>query len=277
MTQNPNPSPADNFDDVEAKAALERKEASYPKKEDGSVDVDALAPDEAAVYWKDRHDASTRGFHQFKSKADQTLAEKEAELEALKKSPAPAPTKTEIDAAAANAETLEQFEQSIPNFDILDPDTQANLRGIFRGVDAKIRGALSNDPGVAFARQTYNENKWETAFNSILPQFGEPLAKAKADFKSKYFQPNNVPDNITELLITFAKSYLFDHAKEAGAQEERDKAARIDPLRGNGGPKEPTSGMTIDDWEHLRTTNPKAFAARSAEYNAQVEAGQLTE
>lgn len=267
MSQNnPNPSP-DNFDDVEAKAELERKEADYPKKADGSVDVDALTPEQRAEYWKARHDASTRGFHSYKAKTDKEIAD-------LKKSPNPsAPSKEAIDAAAANAETLEDFEKAIPNFDLLDPDTQGNLRGIFRALENRVFSKLNSDPGVAFARQSYNEKKWDAAFDAVAPQFGEDLIKNKADFKSKYFQANNVPDNIEEILTQLAKAYLFDSAKEAGAAEERQRGQQIDLERGNGGPKAPTSGMTIDDWEHLRLTKPKVFAARAKEYEAWLAAG----
>jgi hypothetical protein len=270
MSQNnPNPNP-DNFDDVEAKAELERKEADYPKKADGSVNIDALTPEQASTFWKDRHDASTRGFHKFAAKTAE-------EMKALRESQPPQPSKEELEAAAAKAETLEDFEKAIPNFDLLDADTQTNLRAIFRTMEARVVSMLNKDPGVALARQTFNGQKWDDAFNRIAPMFGEDLTKEKENFKSKYFQPNNVPDNIEEILTQLAKSYLFDTARERGASEEREKQARIDLERGGGGPKAPQSGMSIDDWEHLRKTNPRAFAARSKEYNAQVAAGQLQE
>jgi hypothetical protein len=272
MSQNPNANPSpDNFNDVEAKAEQERKEAAYPKKTDGSVDVDALTTEQKAEYWKDRHDASTRGFHQFKAKTD-------AEIETLKKSLPPTPSKEAVNAAAANAETLEDFEKSIPNFELLDIDTQTNLRAIFTALENRVFSKLNNDPGVAFARQTFNEQKWEKAFNAIAPAFGEDLSKKKEDFKSKYFQPHNVPDNIEEILTQLAKSYLYDSAKEKGAEEARlQDQERVDLARGNGGPKSPQSGMSLDDWDHLRRTNPKEFARRAPEYNAAMAAGQLQE
>lgn len=273
MSQNNTPNPATDGFDIEALQELERKEADYPKKTDGSVDIDSLTSEQAASYWKDRHDASTRGFHSFKNKTDAEKADLAAKLEALEQSPNPTPTKTEIESAAANADTLEDFEKSIPNFDLLDPDTQGNLRGIFQALENRVFSKLNKDPGVAFARQTYADKKWSEAFDAIAPAFGEDLIKNKADFKSRYFQPNNVPDNIGEILTQLAKSYLFDAAKEAGAAEEREKNGRIDLERGNGGPKAPTSNMTIDDWEHLRMANPKAFAARSKEYDAWIAAG----
>lgn len=278
MTQNPTPNPAtDSFDDVELKAEMERKEASYPKKEDGSVDIDALTPEERADYWKDRHDASTRGFHSYKNKTDAEKRELAEKLEKLEQSPNPTPTKTEIESAANNADTLADFEKQIPNFELLDDDTQANLRAIFGAMNSQLDRRLNSDPGVVYGRQVVNEQKWDRAFEAIAPAFGQDLIAAKADFKSKYFQKDNVPDNIQEILTTLAKSYLYDTAAERGAQQARELDERIDPERGQGGPKIPTPSMSIDDWERLRLNNPKEFARRSKEFNEAMSTGKLAE
>lgn len=267
--QTPNPS-TDNFDDLELKQEMERKEASYPKKEDGSVDIDALTPEEASIYWKDRHDASTRGFHQFKAKTEEEMNE-------LRKSVPPAPAEQVVVEAAETAETLDEFEKNIPDFDLLDDSTQANLRAIFQAMDRRLQKNLDNDPGVKLARQTFAAQKWDESFNRIAPAFGTRLTEKREDFRARYFQANNVPDNIDEILTQLGKSYLYDQALEDGAAQERERNERIDPLRGTGGPKTPVSGMTIDDWERLRKTNPKAFAARSKEFDEQMASGQLDE
>lgn len=268
----PNPA-TDTLEDVEANAAQERMVADLPKRPDGSVDTDALTPEEAAAYWKNLHDAGARGFHKFKESKDREIADL---MTKVNLSPEATPSKTEVVAAAEEADTLQDFESAIPNFELLDPDTQDHLRAIFGAMSAKLEKRLNSDPGVAFARQTFAEQQWERAFEAVAPKFGTDLTSRKADFKAKYYNGGSVPPNIESILAELAKGYLYDVAREHGAQEERDRAGRIDLERG-GGPKEPSSTMTVDDWERLRQTNPQAFAARAAEFRQAMNTGQLAE
>lgn len=275
MAHTPNPT-TDTFDDVEGGAEAERREAGYPKKPDGSVDVDALTPEQAAAYWKSMHDATTTGFHKFKSTKDTEIENLKAELENARNAGNPTPTAAEVNSAAAGAETMADFESQIPNFDILDPETQAVLRAIFNRMDARLDKRFNSDPGLAFARRTVNERNWDLAFEKVAAEFPD-LAADKAAFKAKYFQANNVPENIAEILAQLAKVHLFDRARTIGAEDEAAKAKRIDLEAGGGRQVADPTAMTIDDWERLRTKNPKEFARRSAEFNAALDSGQLVE
>jgi len=260
----------DSFDDVELKAEMERKESSYPKNEDGSVDLDSMTSDEQASYWKDRHDASTRGFHQYKAKTDKEIAE-------LRVSPT-LPSKEVVEKAVSTTDTLEDFEKAIPDFEFLDASTQASLKGMFMAMDKRVSNALNNDVGVAMARKTFNTQKWEEAFNNVSAQFGGDLVSVKNEFKAKYFNPTvAVPSNIEQILTDLAKAFLYDTAKERGAKEALDDAGRVSLERSNGGIKEAPSGMSIDDWERLRKTNPLEFARRSKEFNDALNSGKLNE
>lgn len=248
--------------------------ADLPKKEDGSVDLDALTPEEKADYWKHRHDASTRGFHQFANKT-------KGEIEKLKQKPSHVqePVKEVVQQAADNAETMEEFAKAIPNFDFLDEDQQKSLYGVFNHIKTKLTQEFSKDPGIQYGRRVVAEKTWDNAFEAVAknPLFGEELAKRKAEFKNKYYNPSNVPGNIEEILTDLAKGYLFEHAREIGRQDTVIEDGRLDLNRTHGGPKNGGSKMTIDDWELLQKKNPQEFARRSKEYNAQLKAGELTE
>lgn len=277
MAHTPNPSP-DNLNDVEARAEAERREDGYPKKPDGSVDVAALTPEQAASYWKSMHDASTTGFHKFKSAKDTEIETLRSQLEEARNAGSRTPTDAEIE-AAAGAGTEAEFESQIPNFDVLDADTQASLRALFRAmetrVDSRLR-SLDADPGIAFARRTVNERKWDLAFDQAAASL-PGLAAEREAFKAQHFQANNVPDNIADILVQLGKSFLFDRAREIGATEERSKEGMIDLEAGGGGAQPDPTEMTIDDWERLRLKNPREFARRAPEYNAALAAGKLVE
>lgn len=248
--------------------------ADLPKKEDGSVDLDALTPEERADYWKHRHDASTRGFHQYSKKV-------KTEIEKLKttKSPESTPSKVVVQQAAENAETMDDFAKAIPNFEFLDEDQQKSLYGVFNHIKTQLVQQISQDPGVQHGRRVVAEKTWDDAFDAAAknPLFGNELAQKKADFKARYYNPQNVPGNIEEIITELAKGYLFETAREIGRKEIQEEEGRIEPLRQTGGPGNGGSKMTINDWHLLQQKNPQEFARRSKEYNAQLKAGELDE
>lgn len=283
--QNPNPvdqNDANSFDVdaiiAETQSAVAEEEingsevADLPKKEDGSVDLDACTPEEQAKYWKHRHDASTRGFHSFANKTKEKMNK-------LKSPTPPAPSKETVEAAAHNADTMEDFKNAIPNFENFDEDTKNSLVGIFNMLDKRAQDRISKDPGVQHGRKIAAEKAWDDAFSSVSsnPLFGAELTSRKADFKAKYFNPGNVPANIEEILTDLAKGYLFDVSRDIGRKEGEENAGRFDLHRTHGGPKTDTSAMTIDDWEELRLKNPQEFARRGKEYNEALKSGKLKE
>jgi hypothetical protein len=169
------------------------------------------------------------------------------------------------------------IENLYPGFENLGPDEQKNLLDFTNVVTNKAREDLYKDPAIAFARETFNGNKWEAAFAEVSAKFPE-LAKSKNEFKSKYFNPkNNVPDNIGSILEDLAKVHLFDKAKEIGAQQERDNADRIDLERNTGGDKTPPTKRSLSDWQRMAQENPGKFASLQKEYQADLASGHLRE
>lgn len=171
---------------------------------------------------------------------------------------------------------LDDAEVLYPGFEELDEDAQRNLLAYTDTVTKRAREEILKDPAISFARLAYNEKKFNDAFDAVSATYPE-LKNSKEDFKSKYFNPNNVPENIETILGDVAKIYLFDQAKEIGATEERNKAERIDLERGTGGDKEPQQSRTLDEWNRMAQENPAKFAKLSKEFNADMEAGKLKE
>lgn len=163
-----------------------------------------------------------------------------------------------------------------PGFENLDPEAQENLLKYTHAVTTKAKQEILKDPAIAFAQKTYNENKWDTAFSETVAQFPE-LAAAKGDFKAKFFNPKNVPDNISEILTTMAKSYLFDKARDLGAEEGRQVAERVQLEEPTGGDKTPSVHRSLADWQRLAQQNPAKFAAMKKEYEADLASGKLKE
>lgn len=155
-------------------------------------------------------------------------------------------------------------EELYPNFGELDEEAKTNLLAYTENIKRGVREELYKDPALAFARGNYNEHRWNEAFATTLATY--PEITDTEDFKSKYFNPQNVPDNIDEILQDVAKIYLFDKAKEIGADGERKKANRIEIETATGGEKTPTARRSIEDWDYLRRTNPAKFASLDKEY-----------
>lgn len=163
-----------------------------------------------------------------------------------------------------------------PGFENLDPEAQENLLKYTDAVTKKAEQQILSRPSIAFAEKTYNESKWDAAFAETSAKYPE-LAAAKAEFKSQYFNPKNVPDNISEILTTMAKSYLFDKARDIGAKEGLETAQRVQLEDPTGGDKTPSVHRSLADWQRLAQQNPAKFAAMKKEYEADIASGKLRE
>ena len=156
-------------------------------------------------------------------------------------------------------------EELIPNFGELDEEAQNNLLAYTRNIERKVTESIYKDPALSFAKGIYNEKRWDEAFQSVSEIYPE-LKESSQDFKSRYFNANNVPDNISEILNDVAKIYLFDKVKEIGAEEERKKSNRVELEHTTGGERVTTARRTLADWQELAQTNPAKFASLSKEY-----------
>lgn len=163
-----------------------------------------------------------------------------------------------------------------PGFEDLDDESKENLLKYTNTVQQRVREEIYQDPAIAFARRKYNEQKWNDAFAQLLQALPD-LNQIKDEFKAKYFNPDNVPENIVEILTTLAKGALFDKAKEIGAKErEAQEASRIELEKGSGGDKNPpVTKRTLDDWNRLRQENPAQFARESKQFNDDLQSGRI--
>lgn len=181
----------------------------------------------------------------------------------------------ELEAKARSQEQNNSMD-TYPGFEQLDEDAQKNLIAYTNLVTKRAKEEIYKDPAIAHSVNIYNQNKFETALNSVVAKFPD-LAQSKDDFKNKNFNPKNVPDNIEGILTDLAKAYLFDKATEIGAKKEREKASRIDMERATGGTKTPTVNRTLEDWTRMAQENPAKFAQLSKEYQSDMDSGKLKE
>lgn len=170
----------------------------------------------------------------------------------------------------------EATDDLIPGFENLDPEQQDGLIAYTNAVTKRTRDEIYKDPAIAFAKQNYNESKFNNALDLVVAQF-PALAANKEEFKALYFNANNVPDNIQEILESMAKVYLFDKAHDIGAEEAKAAAERVQLEDTTGGDRTPTARRTLSDWELMARTNPAKFASLKKEYEADIESGQLKE
>lgn len=161
-----------------------------------------------------------------------------------------------------------------PGFEELDEDAKRNLIAYTDTVTKRAKEEIYRDPAIAFAKKQYNEQVWDSAFNKALQEYPE-LAASKDEFKSKYYNVNNVPQNIDSILKDIAKIHLFDKAKEIGAKEETEKQSRIDLERNTAGKKDPTVKRSLEDWSRMASENPAKFSKLSKEYNEDMKSGKI--
>jgi hypothetical protein len=168
----------------------------------------------------------------------------------------------------------ENTDSYYPGFESLDEDAKQNLIAYTNTVTKRAKEELLKDPAIAFAKKQYNEQVWDSALQKTLRDYPE-LAETKDEFKSKYFNVNNVPTNIETILKDIAKIHLYDKAKQIGAKEETEKINRVELERSTAGSKNPTVGRSIEDWQRMAMENPAEFARHSKEYNSDLSSKKI--
>ena len=172
----------------------------------------------------------------------------------------------------------EYFDQNTddyyPGFNDLDEDAKNNLINYTNTVTRKAKEELYKDPAIAFAKKQYNERVWDSAFDNAVALYPE-LAESKEEFKSKYYNVNNVPENIDSILKDVAKIHLFDKAKSIGAKEESEKNTRVDIERTTAGAKDPTAKRSLEDWNRMAINDLTQFRKLSKEFNEDLTSGKI--
>jgi len=173
---------------------------------------------------------------------------------------------------------VEQIQHSTenlyPGFEDLDEEAKQNLIAYTNSITEKAKKEIYQDPAIAFSRQLYNEKKFDEALDKIVAQYPE-LNNSRAEFKSKYYNPNDVPSNIENILADVSKIYLFDKAKSIGAEEQRQISERMDTERNTGGDRTPSVSRSLEDWQRMAQENPSKFAKLSKEYADDLKSGKI--
>jgi hypothetical protein len=161
-----------------------------------------------------------------------------------------------------------------PGFEDLDEDAKNNLIAYTDTVTKRALAEINKNPAIAYATKQYNEQVWDSAFQKTIQEYPE-LAESKDEFKSKYYNVNNVPQNIESILKDVAKIHLFDKAKEIGAKEQTEKQNRVDIERTTAGSKDPTVRRSLEDWQRMAQENPMQFRSLSKEFNDDMSSGKI--
>lgn len=251
------PNPADGFTAEE----LANANAVVPPA-DGTEQKPPVQSAQEIEDYREKFIQSAKGAHELLEEKKRLEAEI-AQLRAAGKTPLTQPN-------SPNSEIL------YPGFEDLDPEAQANLIAYSNALTERAKSEILSDPSIAFARKNYNDSKWDIAFSELTAKYPE-LVEAKGDFKTLYYNPNNVPDNIGDILETVAKSYLFDKARDIGAKEGEASAQRVQLEDPTGGDKTPSVHRSLADWQRLAQINPAKFAAMKKEYEADLASGKLKE
>jgi hypothetical protein len=161
-----------------------------------------------------------------------------------------------------------------PGFEGLGEDEQKNLVEYTNNIRKRAVEDMYKDPAIAFAKNTYNEQKFDSAFDKAS-ELQPDLRDNRREFKEKYYNPSNVPENIDEIMVDLSKVYLFDKAKEIGRNEFKAQEKRIDTERADGGDKTPQASRSLEDWSAMARSNPAKFAQQAKQYNEDLASGKL--
>ena len=161
-----------------------------------------------------------------------------------------------------------------PGFEDLDEDAKNNLIAYTNTVTKRALEEINKNPAIAYATKQYNEQVWDSALQKTIEEYPE-LVNSKDEFKSKYYNVNNVPQNIESILKDVAKIHLFDKAKEIGAKEQSEKQNRVDTERTTAGSKDPTVKRSLEDWNRMASDNPLMFRSLSKEFNNDLSSGKI--
>jgi hypothetical protein len=163
-----------------------------------------------------------------------------------------------------------------PGFEELDESEKQRVSTFAAHIQKAATEEIQKNPALVFAEKQYNSARWDEAFTEAVAEYPE-LKDMKDDFKSKYFHPGHVPDNISDIIKTMAKAELFDKARAIGAEEATEIAQRVQLEDPTGGDKTQPVTRSLAQWQELARTNPVKFAESKEAYERDVASGNLKE
>lgn len=162
-------------------------------------------------------------------------------------------------------------------YENLSSEEQENLQKYNKNIIQQAEQKIMSNPAMQKVVERENEAKWEEAYAKVAHAYPE-LNETKEAFKAKYFKPLNVPDNMDTLLTDFAKTHLFDRARDVAHREFEEKSKRIEDPGTPGGSGGVSAGAqpkrTLKEWQEI-AKNPSKFSRLSDEYKADEATGNL--
>lgn len=252
----PNPHP-DRFDDSELYpeshdlSGTEEFKA-LPKKADGSFDIEAMTPEQKALFWETRSVQIRTGHNKYR---EQT----EKDIEILKKA-------NELNGGHNGG-------QRRPNPDNGGDDEFKDFgldergTGLFKKAveiaEKRTLAKLGNNPLFQQSIASGNKLRLEEAFRQLSSEAGyEYINDYRNEIIDEYFEdPLNYPEDIASVLRTVAGNVLWSHRDEI-ATKKKPKHDQVDMLGGHGGTKQTSApARSMEYWERMAKEDPQKFAS----------------
>lgn len=161
-----------------------------------------------------------------------------------------------------------EVSELFPGFEHLDEEAQRNLVAYTESVTKRTLENVYKDPDLQYVRTEAKEKRWSNTFEEVATELPD-LKEYATDFRAKYYNPNVSAD--PAVIKELAKSYLYDKAKDIGANEERARADRVNLEDIGGGDKTPaTSSRTLEEWTRMAQEKPAQFASQSKQFNEDI-------
>lgn len=255
------PTPTDRFDESElypdgADHRGTQEFEALPKKADGSFDIEAMTPEQKALFWESRYVHTRTGHNKYR---EQT----ERDLEILRKA-------TEL----ANQNGGGQRPQHTDNFGDDDEFKELGLdeKGteVFRKAieigERRTLNRLGANPVFQQSVATGNKLRLNDAFSRLSTEKGYEYVN---DYRNEIVQdnfsdPTSYPpddDTLLEVLRKVAGNVLWSHRDEI-ALKKKPQHDQVDMLGGHGGNKQQTAPVrSMEYWERLAKEDPQKFAS----------------
>ena len=254
----PHPHP-DRFDDSELYPESQdhrgtEEFASLPKKEDGSFDIEAMTPEQKALFWESRYTHSRTGHNKYREQTekDMEILRKAAELAGGKGGGEPRQPQHPDNGGADEFAELG-----------LDPKGTDVFRKAIEIGERRTLAKLGNNPLFQQSIASGNKLRLEEAFRQISTEAGyEYINDYRQEIIDEYFaDPLAYPEDLLSVLRTVAGHILWSHRDEI-ATKKKPKHDQVDMLGGHAGNKQqvaPTRSMEY--WERLAKEDPQKFAS----------------
>lgn len=222
--------------------------ANLPKKEDGKTfDLESMDAEQKALFYKDRAEASTHGFNSYKNEKDAEIGKLSKDLEALKKGGAGQ------DPNKGRTLTEEELEDVVPGYAGLSEREKDLVKSTIAPF-AKNVNALQGQVAKLLDKQRFNEELTELL---ATPEYNV-LLKHKDAFKKYAYQDENLNTPLTVLADAYIyKNKLVDE-EDPNNDEHKDRKG----LEGGAGgyrKTPPKTGLTQEELQKLRTTDPRRY------------------